>query len=197
MDQRTAESMFHGAPGAALRPAQGNLMIVSLHSPATATIRQGVDGRQHFVLQGSLRDSGGADIGWFQAVYQTKVFSKSDLLSYPEPPPEPFDRPYAFSEPEWTPPLNPVKSKWIFEQVGHVVTGAGLGLSRIRVEAGGNTTFWYSTSSFLFRRIGGAEIPVGEGTSLATATFASMPSLRDGMSFPVEVRHWLSMEAVG
>lgn len=196
MDQSTAESMFQGAaPGTAFRPAQGNLTVVSCQTSAKATIRQGIDGRQQFVIQGSLRDSAGSDVGWFQGVYQTKAFSKSDLLAYPEPPAEPFDRHYAFNEEEWTPLLNPVKSKWILEQMGCVVTGAGLGLSRIRVEPGGSTTFWYSTTSFLFLRAGGAETPAGQAVSLATANFASLPSLRDGMSFPVEMRHLLSLVA--
>jgi hypothetical protein len=193
MDSRIAEIM-QSAPASLSKPGGGgDLVAIACYGPTTATIRQGIDGRQHFVLSGPLRDSHEVEIGRFEAVYQAKIFAKSDLFSYPDQPAEPFDRPYAAGEAEWTPLLNPAKAKWSFDNVGHVVTGVGLGLSRIAVEPYVGITFWFSTNWFLFGHTGGAEGLVGEGASLATASFPGTPALVDGVSFPVDASHLLSL----
>jgi hypothetical protein len=176
-------------------PAEGEVLI-HCSSPATAVIRRGIDGRQHFIIHGPLHDREGATIGSFRGVYQAKIFSKSDLLTYPEPPAGPFDRPYVLGEAEWNPALNPTKSEWTFDRVGHVVTGVGVGLSRIAVQAGKGSTFWFATNSFLNGRTNAAQLALGEATSLATASFPTTPSLVDGMSFATRVSHVLSLRVL-
>ncbi len=181
-------------PAAASAPL-GDLQIVCTTS-GTATIREGIDGRRHFVIHGPLNDLDGGTIGAFRGVFQAKVFSQTDLLDHPESPPEPFDRPYAAGEPEWTPQLNPAKSEWSFDKVGHVIRGSGLGLSRIALRPGGGTTFWFGVTCFASWRQGLVDECIGQATSLATAVFPTTPALLDGMSFQTEIVHTLSLAAV-
>lgn len=186
-------------PAASSAKASGpseSLRIVCT-TAATATIRDGIDGRRHFVIHGPLKDLDGGELGTFRGVFQAKVFSQSDLLDHPEPPPEPFDRPYGASEPEWTPLLNPAKSEWSFDRVGHVIRGSGLGLSRIVLHQEGRTTFWFSVNSFVSFRDGPVDMALGQATSLATAAFPATPALLDGMSFETDIVHSLSLVPVG
>ena len=184
-------------PGVVRPAGSDNLIVIYCHAQATASVRQGIDGREQLVFQGRLQDSAGTDIGGFRAVYQAKIFSKSDLFAYPEPPSGPFDRPYGAGEPEWNPELNPTKSEWTFDQMGQVVSGVGLGLCRIAVEPYAGIKFWYSTNSFLFGHANGNAVPIGEAASLGTATFAGVPALSDGMSFTAEIFHLLTLTPSG
>jgi len=172
--------------------------IIACYARATATIREGIDGRRQFVIHGPLYNLDGTQNGEFQAVYQTKIFSKSDLFDYPDPPSEPFDRPYHFKEDEWTPLLNPTKSKWTFHRESdYVVTGVGLGLARIAVGPGGTAQFWFSTNSFLFGDTKDTRPSHGEAASLATAFFPTTPALVEGMSFPTTIFHYMSLTRFG
>lgn len=184
-----------GNPGPA--PAPPDELELICTTAATATIREGIDGRRQFLVHGPLKDLDGQEIGTFRGVYQAKVFSQSDLLDHPEPPVGPFDRPYAAGEPEWTPPMNPAKSEWTFDVVGHVIRGAGLGLSRIALLPGGGTAFWFGVTSFVSWRRESVVICVGQATSQAKAIFPTTPALLDGMSFPTSIVHVLSLVSQG
>ena len=177
------------------KPAK-DLQIICT-TTANATIREGIDGRRHFVIHGPLKDLDDSKIGDFRGVFQAKIFSQSDLVAYPEPPPEPFDRPYAVGEPEWTPLMNPAKSEWSFDRVGHLIRGSGLGLSRIAPRPAGGTTFWYGVTSFVSWQHGPVVQCLGQATSLVTATFPTTPALLDGMAFPAQIVHTLSLAPVG
>jgi hypothetical protein len=181
-------------PGIGRLPRSRDERLIVCYAAATATIREGIDGRRQFVIHGPLYNLDGTQNGDFQAVYQAKIFSKSDLFDYPDAPSEPFDRPYRFREDEWTPLLNPTKSKWTFHRESdHVVTGVGLGLARIAVGPGGAAQFWFSTNSFLFEHRQDARRSYGEAASLATAAFNETPALVEGMSFKTTVFHYMSL----
>jgi hypothetical protein len=194
-DMATSAATSLAGPSAGSGPGRG--LTIVCRSRATASIRSGVDGRQCFVVQGPLSDLEGAPIGSFRAVYLAKVFSSSDLVAYPDPPKGPFDRAYAMGEMEWTPLLNPAKSEWTFDRVGHVVVGAGVGLSRIVTRGEQGVTFWFSTSSVVSMRLRDSAVTVGQANSLATAFFPETPALVESMSFPTDVFHILSLMPTG
>ena len=193
---RAASGRTPSSSRAASSAPQKDLKIICT-TPASATIREGIDGRRHFVIHGPLKDLDGGEIGTFRGIFQAKAFSQSDLVDHPEPPPEPFDRPYRAGEGEWTPPMNPAKSEWNFDKVKQLIRGSGLGLSRIAMRPGGGTTFWFGVTSFISWHPGPAVECLGQATSLATATFSTTPALLDGMSFRTEVLHTLSLAPAG
>lgn len=175
-------------------PAARDELVISCITQGSATVREGSDGRSQFMIRGELQDTTDLTrIGTFRGVFQTKIFSKSDLFDYPEPPERVFDRPYRFGEKEWSPLLNPAKCEWSFDDPKYVVTGVGMGLSRIAVDPSRGAQFWYSLNSFLHAYDGDEHVSLGEAASVATAHFPATPSLVEGMSFPLNVFHTLSM----
>src|SRR5438445_8385004 len=66
-------------------PRTDDRLFLACYSNATATIRDGIDGRRHFVISGELNDFNARKNGSFRSIYQTKVFSTADLTDYPEP----------------------------------------------------------------------------------------------------------------
>ncbi len=211
MDQRLAEiiesaskTVHHAlqmeAPGGGLVLAAkqaGDRPVMACRSPAMATIRQGIDGRLHFVVSGPLESLTGEAVGHFRGVFQAKIFSKTDLFDYPDPPSRPFDRPWSAGEAESPKALNPTKSEWTFDRLGHRVTGSGYGMARIAIEPFAGSHFWLSATSFLWGHSGsGVADHLGQAATLATATFPSTPSLVDGVSFPIQLYHYLTLSPI-
>jgi hypothetical protein len=172
-------------------------LFIACYSNATATIREGIDGRRHFVISGELNDFNARKNGSFRSIYQTKIFTTADLTDYPEPLPfADFDRPSNFGEKDWTPLLNPTKSEWKFDRTRTVITGRGLGLARIAIGPTTGVKFWFSSNSFLHAFSNGSAIALGEAASLAVASFPETPSLVDGVSFGVDVYHSISLTSL-
>ncbi|MCA1593782.1 MAG: hypothetical protein LC754_14260 [Acidobacteria bacterium] len=85
-------------------------------SLGTGTVRHGIDGRAYFIVHGQLAGVDRALDGEFEGVWAAKVFTPQDLVSYPDLPLLPFDRPFKPGEEGWNPQLNPTKSRWNFGQ---------------------------------------------------------------------------------
>jgi hypothetical protein len=182
-------TVWHGPTGGT-GPEEEAIMRISL---GTGTVRYGVDGRMYFVVHGHLVGVDGAPDGEFEGVWAAQVFTPQDLVSYPEPPAPPFDRPFKPGEEGWSPALNPTKARWTFAHGRGWLEAVGTALSRIQIQSDGRTQFWYSVAAFVTGGGGAYEGVRGQATSMGSAYFLSVPQPLEGLGFELNAVHVLKV----
>ncbi|MGH8067235.1 MAG: hypothetical protein ACRERE_18765 [Candidatus Entotheonellia bacterium] len=181
--------VWHGPTGGT-GPEEETIVRMSL---GTGTVRHGIDGRTYFVVHGHLVGVDGAPDGEFEGVWAAQVFTPQDLVSYPEPPTPPFDRPFKPGEVGWSPALNPTKAKWTFAHGHGWLEAVGPALSRVQIQSDGHTQFWYSVAAFVTSGGGVYEGVRGQATSMGSAYFLAVPQPLEGLSFELNAIHVLKV----
>ena len=133
--------------------------------------------------------NGESEQGEFEGVWGASVFTPEVLVSYPDPPPMPFDRPSRPGEPFWKPELNSTKARWIFGDGRDSLIATGPALSRIQIQSNQQTQFWYSVVSFVHGGSGAWDGVRGQATSMGSALFPSVPQPLEGLSFELDAVH--------
>jgi hypothetical protein len=162
-------------------------------SCGSGTVRHGVDRRAYFIVHGRLEDLDGTADGTFEAAWAAKAFNLQDLVSYPNRPLAPFDRPFKPGEQGWDPSLNFTKAKWTFGRDRGWLEAVGPALSRIEIQSSGQTQFWYSVAAFVTAGGGSYDKVLGEATSLGSAHFSVPPSQLEALSFELNAVHVLKV----
>jgi hypothetical protein len=162
-----------------------------LRSVGTGTVRHGLDGMASFIVHGKLTSVDGAVNGEFEGVWAAKNFTPQALVSYPEEPLAPFDRPFRPGEPTWDPVLNPTKEKWTLD--AGWLEAVGPALCRIDIQANGRTYFWYSVAAFVTGGGGAYDGVRGQAICLGSAQFPNPPQPLEGLSFAIDALHVLKV----
>lgn len=171
-------------------PEEKTIVRVSL---GTGTVRHGVDGQAYFIVHGQLIGIDGVPDGEFEGVWAATVFTPRDLVSYPNPPTPPFDRPLRPDEVCWNPQLNPTKARWTFGHNRGWLEAVGPALSRIQIQSDGHTQFWYSVAALITGGGGVYDGVRGQATSMGSACFMTVPQPMEGVSFELNAVHVLKV----